>query len=211
MLDLLDFRKNFFSFEGEDGIIQEIFRILDIKEGTFCEFGAWDGIHGSNTRLLLEKNWKGVFIESDRTRYIQCCENTRVFGDRIICLNNVVSHTDDAQTLDSILKDTFLPTDFDLLSIDIDSSDYQVWDSLQNYKPKLVIIEIDSTHDEFRESIYDVKNNITTSFRSMLNLGIKKHYRLLCSTGNMFFIRNDIEFPATNAYHQGINYANWKI
>lgn len=39
------------------------------------------------------------------------------------------------------LKQTDIPNDFELLSIDIDSYDYQVWKSLKVYKPKIVIIE----------------------------------------------------------------------
>ena len=211
MIDLLDYRKNVFSFEGEDGIIEKIFDILKTKNGYFCEFGAWDGIHGSNTRVLLEKGWKGVYIEAQTERFFECCQNTKQFNNNVICLNNIVSYTEESKKLDSILKDTFLPSDFDLLSIDIDSCDYQVWDSLSKYKPKLVIIEIDSSHKDDIESIYESQKNTTTSFMSMNNLASKKGYKLLCSTGNMFFIRNDIEFPETKAYHQNLNYMKWRM
>jgi hypothetical protein len=44
----------------------------------------------------------------------------------------------------------------------------------------------------------------------MLQLGNKKNYKLLCSTGNMFFLRNDIDFPEVKAYHQGMNYYKWR-
>jgi len=211
MIDLLDYRKNVYSFEGEDGIIEKIFDILKIKNGYFCEFGAWDGIHGSNTRVLLEKNWKGVYIEAGYDRYLQCCENTKSFKNNVVCLNNTISPYEEQSKIDFLLKNTFLPKDFELLSIDIDSCDYQVWQSIKHYKPKLVIIEIDSTHKENEDSVYDSHNNKTTSFSSMLKLGNSKEYKLLCSTGNMFFLRNDIDFPATNAYHQGLNYFNWRM
>jgi hypothetical protein len=211
MIDLLDYRKNVYSFEGEDGIIEKIFNILNVKNGFFCEFGGWDGIHGSNTRFLLENNWKGIYIESDQSRHTECCNNTQKFGNNVLCLNKTISYHENESKIDFILKDTFLPNDFDLLSIDIDSFDYQVWKSIENYKPKLVIIEIDSTHDESIKSIYDSNIGSTTSFRSMLELGNQKGYKLICSTGNMFFLRNDIDFPSTNAYHQGVNYSNWRI
>jgi hypothetical protein len=209
MIDLLTFRKNIYSAEGEDGILEEIFNILNIKNGFFCEFGAWDGIVGSNTRAFLEKKWKGVYIESDYSKFLECQKNTKNYNDNVVCINSSVSHENETSKLDYLLKDTFLPKDFDLLSIDIDSSDYQIWESLENYKPKLVIIEIDSRHDENAESIYNF-NEKTTSFKSMLQLATKKDYKLLCSTGNMFFLRNDIDFPEVNAYHQGMDYYRWR-
>jgi hypothetical protein len=47
--------------------------------------------------------------------------------------------------LDTILDQTDIPIDFDILSIDIDSYDFQVWKSVQTYSPKFVIIEINSS------------------------------------------------------------------
>ena len=50
------YRKNFFSQNGEDGVISEILKRLNLKskEKWCCEFGAWDGIHGSNTFNLVK-------------------------------------------------------------------------------------------------------------------------------------------------------------
>ena len=43
-MSILNKKKNIFSQNGEDGIIEYIFDKLNISEnGTFIEFGAWDG------------------------------------------------------------------------------------------------------------------------------------------------------------------------
>ena len=42
------FRRNVYSQNGEDGVLDEIFRRLSKNSGWFCEFGAWDGRYGSN-------------------------------------------------------------------------------------------------------------------------------------------------------------------
>ena len=39
--------KNVHSQNGEDGIIEQLLKELNIKTGTFCEFGASDGINSS--------------------------------------------------------------------------------------------------------------------------------------------------------------------
>ena len=46
------YKKNFYSQSGEDGIINEILKRLDLysrKNKWCCEFGAWDGKQSSNT------------------------------------------------------------------------------------------------------------------------------------------------------------------
>ena len=60
-----EFKKDNHSQNGEDGIIEELLNRLQIKSGWVCEFGAWDGIVGSNCRKLTEEGWTGIFIEAD--------------------------------------------------------------------------------------------------------------------------------------------------
>lgn len=45
------YKKSFYSQWGEEGIILEILKRLDISinDKWICEFGAWDGIKFSNT------------------------------------------------------------------------------------------------------------------------------------------------------------------
>lgn len=62
--DLLDFKRNDFSQNGEDGIIEELFRRIGIEAKTCCEFGAWDGIYLSNCRRLIDQGWQTLFIEA---------------------------------------------------------------------------------------------------------------------------------------------------
>ena len=52
-----NFKKNIYSQNGEDGIIEEVINRLDLfknKNLWCCEFGAWDGMHSSNTFALVE-------------------------------------------------------------------------------------------------------------------------------------------------------------
>ena len=77
-MSLIEFKKNVYSQNGEDGIIQEIINRLNLFEKNnlwCCEFGAWDGKHSSNTFALVEKyNFNAVYIESDKHKFKNMCE-----------------------------------------------------------------------------------------------------------------------------------------
>ena len=203
MLEALPFNKfskNIYSQNGEDGILAEILlRLQTGSKDSWCvEFGAWDGILFSNTFALVERDWNAVYIEGNPTRYRDLLD-TKEKHQKIIAIEAFVAHQpDDENSLDKLLLTTIIPKDFELLSIDIDSYDCEVWESLSNYEPKIVVIEINSSVLPgilWRHSCKTAGN----SFSSTLNVGIRKGYTLVCHTGNMIFVRNDLlhklDFP----------------
>lgn len=186
------YAKNIYSQNGEDGIISELLKRLEINNGWVCEFGAWDGIFLSNTFNLVELGFNAVFIEGDTKKYEDLLNTVKKYPN-ITPLNKYVSHDNIDNSLDNILKETKIPIDFDILSIDIDSYDYQVWNSLDIYKPKIVIIEINSSINTNNSAhIHTPGKYEGTSFKPTYDLGIKKGYTFVLHTGNMFFIRNDL-------------------
>jgi hypothetical protein len=187
------YQKNIHSQNGEDGIVEELLKRLNIESGYVCEFGAWDGIHLSNTfNLVQNKNFNAVFIEGDENRYNDLLNTVEKFPN-IIPIKAYVDHNDTSNSLDNLLKKTIIPNDFDILSIDIDSYDYQVWQSLKVYKPKIVIIEINSsTKVNNSEWIHTPGKYDGTGFKPTYDLGIEKGYKFILHTGNMFFIRSDL-------------------
>lgn len=193
------YARDVFSQNGEDGIVEELFRRLDISSGYVCEFGAWDGVYLSNTFNLIQKGFKGVFIEGDKDKFqdlLKTCKNY----PNIIPINAYVDYEGE-NTLDNLLQKTDIPSDFELLSIDIDSFDYHVWRSLKLYNPKIVIIEINSgisTNNE--EHIHTPDKYQGSAFRPTFNLGIEKGYKFVCHTGNMIFVRNDL-FDKLNIHY----------
>ena len=186
------YNKNIHSQNGEDGIIEELLKRLEINTGWVCEFGAWDGIYLSNTFNLVQKQFNAVFIEGDKDKYKDLLKTVETYPN-IIPVNAFIEHNNTDNSLDNILKQTNIPIDFDILSIDIDSYDYQVWKSLEIYKPKIVIIEINSSIKVNNEvHIHTPDKYQGTSFKPTYNLGIEKGYTFILHTGNMFFIRNDL-------------------
>lgn len=188
------YKKNIHSQNGEDGVLAELLKRLGINNGWVCEFGAWDGIHLSNTFNLIQQGFRGVLIEGDKNKYQELLKTASKY-DKIIPIQSTIGYHEGSVLLDDVLETTDIPKDFDILSIDVDSCDYYIWKSLQKYQPKIVIIEINSSVNPNNENwIYTPNHNrfSTTAFRPMLNLGIEKGYTFVLHTGNMIFARNDV-------------------
>lgn len=186
------YRKNVYSQGGEDGVLEELLRRLPSRTNWVCEFGATDGTKYSNTfRLVKERGVNAVYIEADGT-FFQELRKTADMYPTILPFHRTVTVSGES-SLDSILATTPIPEQFDLLSIDIDSYDYQVWDSVRTYRPSLVVIEINSSiPPTIPDAIHGEGSPQGTGFLPMLRLGQKKGYTLVCHTGNLIFIRNDL-------------------
>lgn len=94
------------------------------------------------------------------------------------------------KTLDeSLLEIEQLPQDYDILNIDIDSYDHDVWVE-HTLKPKIVIIEINSgLLPEIRKNKNEEGGY---SYSDSLLIGNKQGYSCVCHTGNMIYVRNDL-------------------
>ena len=192
-----DFSYNIYSQNGEDGVIEAIIKKLNLEnelENWCVEFGAWDGRHLSNTFNLITKGWNAVYIEGDKNRFKDLLNTVKKYP-KIIPLNNFVSRqTNNENSLDRLLENTYLPKDFEILSIDIDSYDLEVWESLVNYKPKIVIIEINSGYPPGIIKWHSGANKYSNgnSFSATINVAKNKGYGLVCHTGNMIFVKNEL-------------------
>lgn len=182
--------RNVSSQFGEDGIIEKILEVLPHKDQWCVEFGAWDGKYLSNTcHLITSRGYWGVLIEGDRERFEllrrNFCTNPRVRGFN--CLVGMTA----ADGLDPILRNTPIPLDFDLLSIDVDGNDYHCWDAVTQYKPKVVLIEFNPTIPDAVEFVQprDPQKNWSSSLLSIVLLGKRKGYELVATTmANAIFV-----------------------
>ena len=189
MENFLKFRKNIYSQNGEDGIIEEIIKRINLKEIEVCEFGAWDGKYYSNTFNLVENySAKAVYIEKDSSRFNDLIETSKKFKN-IFPINLSINLSENS--FDKIASKTFLKKNFDILSIDIDSNDLEIWESIKNYEPKVVIIEICSYILPGNLQRYNSEKNTKNSFTSTINVGKTKGYTPIAHVGNLIFIKNE--------------------
>ena len=189
----LKYKKNFFSQNGEDGIIEKILEDLNIKENLYvCEFGAWDGIFLSNTfNLVHKRNANALMIEGDEDKFNDLIKTSNKYSS-IIPVNKFVCPTGN-NSLDSILDQNKFPIDFDILSIDIDSNDLEIWEKLKKYKPKIVIIEINSSIiPGVKQRHNPEKNQLGNSFSSTLEVAYQKSYVPIVHTGNLILLKKEL-------------------
>jgi hypothetical protein len=204
---LSEYKYNNYSQNGEDGILEEILKRL----GDFgvsldkycCEFGAWDGIFYSNTYNLVKNlGYNAVLIEGDQNKYKTLQKNFQ--SSNHFLLNKFVGLTEESN-LDNLLKSTLIPHKFDILSIDIDGQDYWILESLQDYIPKIILIEYNPTIPMEVEYFEPKNSELKTgsSVLALVSLANRKNYSLVATTDtNLILLRNDLNEILTPAIEQ---------
>jgi hypothetical protein len=90
-----------------------------------------------------------------------------------------------------------VPEDLDVLSIDVDGSDYWIWEAIADYRPRVVVIEYNSVLDPQRKLVqprehgsWDGTDYYGASLGAIRALGETKGYRLVHTelTGNNAFL-----------------------
>jgi Methyltransferase FkbM domain len=188
-LSLLEHRHNVFSQFGEDGIIETIFRATGETTRWCCEFGAWDGMHHSNTRRLVDAGWNAVLIEADPHKFAELRRNN-ASNPRVVPVRAMVDS--ETNRLESILADAGAP-ELDLLVIDIDGPDYEVFESLQ-IRPRVICVEVVPGHDpESRTPVPRevAANTIGQPLGLFYDTAVERGYRLVSYYVNAFFVRED--------------------
>lgn len=184
------------SEHGEDAVIEWIFGVIGEGAKWCVDLGALNGTHGSNVwRLIKECGWSAVLIEADKT-YFEKLEKEFADTDRAHCINAFVSFEGE-QSLDTIFARTPLPHTFDLFSLDIDGNEYHLWDSLVEYRPRVMLVEFNPTIPDDVVFIQPRDMGVFqgSSLRALVELGKRKGYELVTTNEvNAFFVLKEL-FP----------------
>jgi hypothetical protein len=187
-IDLNECERSLYSQNGEDGVLAKIFDLIQ-PECRFCvDFGAYDGITGSNTYLLRLQGWRGLLLD----RRFESPEQ------------GIHKEFITAENITDIFDKYNIPLDFGLLSIDIDYNDFYVWKGIDDkYRPAVVVIEYNATHLPHEDKVVkyrpfyvgDTTNYFGASILALYHLGKAKGYSLVYAEKagvNLFFVRDDI-------------------
>jgi hypothetical protein len=218
--NLNDYAKDLTSGDGTNGILLEIFKRLEITNGTCIEFGAADGVWNSNTLpLWRDRGWSALLLEPDTDQYYKLMDNITKFSEKqqlkvVACNVGVSPHPksegcdafsnngyvflddiiDNFNSIDNPVQMSNVKSDFDLLSIDVDGNDYYIWQNFEDFNPKCVVVEYNQTIPPNIDFVDDIADylSIGASIKSLVDLGKSKNYSLVgCTGSNLIFIHCD--------------------
>lgn len=203
---LTPFELRVFSQNGEDGVLGEILRRVGVdRHGFFVEFGVESGREGNCVYLADIAGWHGLFMDGDE-RFFAALQHKYRAAERVRATLAMVT----PENVQELFAAAGVPSEPDVLSIDVDGSDYWIWEAIEDYRPRVLVIEYNSALDPGRRLVqpadleggWDGTEYFGASLGAMRALGERKGYRLVhteLSGVNAFFVREDVaeaRFPA---------------
>lgn len=205
---LLFTRVRFQSQNEEDGILLHLLTMLGEPLRRFVEIGC--GTNGGNSGFLAgELGWSGLMVDA-RSRCVRSSRKRFAHNPRVVFVLDHVT----PQNVDALVRSAGLDGEIDVLSIDIDSTDYWVFEALTVCRPRVVILEYNaylgpdaalSVPPTADGTAYTRKGAprgyFGASLRALTELAARKGYRLLCCEprgANAFYLRDDL-LPALPA------------
>jgi hypothetical protein len=195
---LSGFELRAFSQNGEDGVLAEILRRIGAQTRFFVEFGVESGREGNCVYLADVAGWRGLFMEADELLYrvleakYSAQENVRT-ARALVAPENIVELFAHGEVI----------AEPDVLSIDVDGQDYWIWEAIEGYRPRVVIVEYNSVLDPRRRLVqpnqpdrsWDGTDYFGASLGALQALANRKGYQLVhteLSGANAFFVRADL-------------------
>ena len=127
------------SQNGEDGVLAEILARIGAENRFFVEFGIESGREGNCVYLAQVAGWDGLFIEADPDLHRELSKRYAANG-RVQTVQALVT----PGNVEQLFADAGVPESLDILSIDVDGADYWIWEALEAYRPRIVVIEYNS-------------------------------------------------------------------
>jgi FkbM family methyltransferase len=153
--------------DKEDQFLYENFNLMP-DNGVMVDVGAGpDGIQGSNSYFFEKNGWKVICVDADPRNVVKLQENRKIGIGALVTnkkgsmkfymnlktadISGIIKTTDNADssvklkgtTLEKILVDHNI-SNIDILSIDTEGSEIDVFESMDfdKHKPKLLVIEV---------------------------------------------------------------------
>lgn len=125
------------SQNGEDGVLDALFTRIGTKNRVLVEIGAGEGTENC-TRALIDQGWSGLWIEADPIRAERC----RLLSREGL---QVLTATVRRDNVVSLLESANIPTEPDLVVMDIDGNDWWVLEKLlMRFRPRVLVAEYNS-------------------------------------------------------------------
>lgn len=175
-------KTNKYSQHGEEVVLQMIFDNIGTTNKYLVDYGAGDGFNLSNSRALIEKGWTGLLMDG--------------FHEG----NGVVKEFITPYNIIKLYRKHGVPAVFDLLSIDLDSFDFEVlYAQIELYHPRVIIAEFnpyfqhESVYLEYEEGyVWDGTHKYGFSFECIRKWSYRLGYSIIYENGcNVILVQND--------------------
>lgn len=170
---------------GEEGVLQALAQQLPLDQ-SLVDVGAWDGLHLSNSRRLVEQGWSALLIEGDPSRAELAARNSSRFP-------NVKTHCEfvgGSRTLAELVTESTTWTRVGVLMVDVDGPDLKVWKSLAPVRAQVVVIEYNPSIPLFAHvEQLDQDGRTGNSVRALMEYAQEIGMELVHATpANLFFV-----------------------
>ena len=164
--DLSEVEFQVFSQWGEDGIIDWLINKNSKISKTFLEIGTED-YKESNTRfLLINKNWDGFIIESDKNS-VDNIKSQRIYWKHNLKVKN---HFVTKENINKLIKDLKVPKNIGILSLDIDGIDFWILKEIKDLNPSIIICEFNPLFGKHKSITVPYKKNFIRKKEHSSNL-----------------------------------------
>jgi hypothetical protein len=200
---LTDYEFKVFSQWGEDGIIQHLLDVVEIKDRTFIEFGVED-FYESNCRfLMMNDNFSG-FVMDGSAENAAACKKSYFYWKHALHMKQAFITRDN---INELLAESGFGPDLAILSIDLDGVDYWVTEQIRGFTPRILIHEYNALFGGERKisvpydpSFQRGEKHFShiywgASLGALTYLANKRGYTLVGTNSarcNAFYVRNDL-------------------
>ena len=185
-----------FSQNGEDGIIDQLMRLIPEPNRYFLEIGSSDGLENNTAYLAVVKRFSGIMVEGSRLRSTWSRTFLKPHCLGVDFLNRYVT-SDSVPDLVSMCREK----DPDFFSLDIDGMDFHVLKSFfdAGLRPKVLCLEYNSAFGP--DQAVTIPYNPTFDFRAAHPSGI--YYGVSLAGWRRFLESKGYEFVTVDS--NGVN------
>lgn len=195
-----------FSQFGEDGIIQRLTDLVEIKSKTFIEFGVEDFSEANCRFLMLKDNWRGMVLDGSSANIKRLMTSDIAWRHDLQAVCAFI----DRDNVAELLASSGFEEDLGILSVDVDGVDYWLLEAITNFRPRILIVEYNGAFgsdraitvpyrpDFFRTKAHFSNQYFGASLAAFYRLAKARGYALVGTNdagGNAFFVRQDVMVP----------------
>lgn len=199
-----------FSQTDEDGILLYIFSIIGTVNKKSIEVCAGNGIECNTANLIINHGWSGLLVDGNESLVKRgqafYRKNPHAYVYPPVFAHSWITR----DSINTVVKENGFDGEIDFFSLDMDGTDYWIWEALDAAEPRVVVVEYQDIigpekaltvpySDHFNAHEHPVTrgmpNYCGASLPAFVKLARKKGYRLVgCNRYgyNAFFIKNPI-------------------